>query len=533
MRKKILTLLITLICIPLTISALEPPLRATSEQVRGKLKELDNVLDKRAKYLSLRQQALDSITINLGRHPSDTISAYLRLGKALSSYSTEQSIKYLKLGLELAERHALNDYAMQYRLALSTVFPSNGFIAEALGMFKSVNFDTLPEHLYADYYCAGEKMYETVLEYYMNTDTDTEAYETECSEFRRNAMRYFPPESPEWLLRDAKRYFDGGIHRAAEVTLYDLIQSLDDTHPVYTEAARLMARCNTISGLNHDRMYYLASSAISEIKRGDREGIALHLAGQQLYTYGDINRAHSYLSKAIELVPEAGAQSLRNEALLNTLITIDNSFSSKIDNNIRLLSGLIVMLVLWGILISISLRRHKRIVKQLSRERHLVIEANNAKETFLKNFLELGIVSANRIASFRKLVNRKIASKQYVDLFEAAQSTKILDDQRKQFMTIFDASLLSIYPTFIDEINKLLRPEERYNLNDGHLPSELRVVALVRLGIDDVNRIAEAMSLSVNSIYAYKAKVRNKAINRETFDADLMNIGTIPPITKV
>ncbi len=449
---------------------------------------------------------------NLGESVTDTISAYLRLGKALSSYSTDLSIKYLRLGMGMAESHKLDDFALQYRLALATVYPSNGFIAEALRMFRSVNFDNLPQHLYADYYCAGEKMYETVLEYYMNTDTDTELYETECAEFRRNAMRYFPPESPEWLIRDAKRYIDGGIHHVAEVALYDLIQDLDDTHPIYTEASRLMARCNRITGQNHDRMYYLASSAISEIKRGDREGIALHLAGQQLYNYGDINRAHSYLSKAIELVPEAGAQSLRNEALLNTLITIDNSFGSKIDSNVRLLSGLIVMLVLWGILISISLKRYKKIVKQLSRERHLVIEANNAKETFLKKFLELGVVSANRIADFRKLVSRKVATKQYADLYEVSKSTKIIDEQRKQFMTIFDASLLSIYPTFIEEINILLRPDEQYYLPDGHLTSELRVVALVRLGVDDVNSIAEAMTLSVSSVYAYKAKYATKPL---------------------
>lgn len=170
-------------------------------------------------------------------------------------------------------------------------------------------------------------------------------------------------------------------------------------------------------------------------------------------------------------------------------------------------------------------------VNRLSRERHLVIEANNAKETFLQNFLELGIVSAKRLVSFRKLVNRKVAAGQYSDLYETSKSTRIIDEQRKQFLTIFDASLLSIYPTFIDEINRLLRPDERYDLHDNHLPSELRVIALVRLGVDDVNQIAEALTFSVGTVYAYKAKVRNKAINRDTFDSDLMNVGTMPPFS--
>lgn len=489
-------------------------------------------MSKRATYLADRKRKLDSLSLSIGPNPADTVAAYLSLGESMPSYSVEGAIKYLNKGLALAEANQMDDYATEYRLALASIYPSNGFIAEALNMFSQINIDELPKHMHAKYYCSGEKMYEEILEYYANTDVDTEAYKSECAKFRQNAMYYFPPESSEWLLREAKQYASGISIRAAQISLYDLITSLEDTDPIYTEATQLMSKCTLMPELEHDHMYYLASSAISEIKRGDRDGVALHLTGQELFDYGDIDRAHSYLSKAIESIPEPGAQSFRNEALIKTLMTIEESYDAKMNNNIRLLSVLIIMLILWVVFVSISLRRNKKIIKQLSHERHLVIEANNAKETFLRNFLELGIVSSRRLASFCRLVTRKIASKQFSDIYETSKSGKVVDEQRKQFVTIFDASLLSIYPSFITEVNALLRPEERYSLQDNHLPSELRVLALTRLGIDDVNQIAEAMGFTTSTVYAYRTKVRNKAINKDTFDSDIMNIGTLSPFSE-
>ena len=208
-------------------------------------------------------------------------------------------------------------------------------------------------------------------------------------------------------------------------------------------------------------------------------------------------------------------------------MTIDNSYSAKLKNNILILSVLVGTLALCVVLISLSLNKHKHIVKQLSRERYLVAETNKAKKTFMKNFLELGSISGRRLLSFNKIVNRKITSKQYADLYEMSKSGKIIEDQRKQFFKIFDESFLSIYPNFINELNTLLRDEEKYELTDKHLPSELRVIALACIGIDDSTQMAESMGFSINTIYAYRAKVRNKAINKSTFDCDITKLEII------
>ena len=489
---RILTTLLTLLCVSLTAFPSDVSSRVSSKLVKDKLRELDKVLVKRAAYLDDREKKLDSISCCIGELPSDTASTYLFLGDAYASYSVGHAIKYLEKGFDIATKNNLGKLETEFRLALARTYPLNGYIAEGLKMFNSVDYDNLPSEFHSNYFCTGEKMYETILDYYSETDIETAVYEKECAKFRQTAMRYFAPESPDWLLREAKQYFAAKSLHATEVSLFDL-----------------------------------AANAISETKRGDREGVGLHIIGQELYDYGDIDRSHSYLSKAVESIPDLGAQSFRNDALIKTLMTIDNSYSAKLKNNILILSVLVGTLALCVVLISLSLNKHKHIVKQLSRERYLVAETNKAKKTFMKNFLELGSISGRRLLSFNKIVNRKITSKQYADLYEMSKSGKIIEDQRKQFFKIFDESFLSIYPNFINELNTLLRDEEKYELTDKHLPSELRVIALACIGIDDSTQMAESMGFSINTIYAYRAKVRNKAINKSTFDCDITKLEII------
>ena len=147
----------------------------------------------------------------------------------------------------------------------------------------------------------------------------------------------------------------------------------------------------------------------------------------------------------------------------------------------------------------------------------------------MKNFLEMCVLSTERMNDFCRLASRKITAKQIEDLYQIIHSGRIMDAQRKEFLRLFDKSFLQAFPTFIDELNLLLRPDEQYSLADGqeHLPPELRVYAMIRLGIDDVSRMAKSMGYSTNTVYVYRGKVKSKAINKQTFDADFAKIGAV------
>ena len=143
-------------------------------------------------------------------------------------------------------------------------------------------------------------------------------------------------------------------------------------------------------------------------------------------------------------------------------------------------------------------------------------------------FLELSSIYMKRLESFSKMVNRKLQSGQVEDLMKTIKSSKFTDEQHRGFYKEFDHAFLKIYTTFVEDFNNLLRPEERIELEDPNsLTTELRIYALLRLGMEDSSKIAEFLKYSINTIYTYRNKMKNKALNRETFEQDVMKIGVI------
>lgn len=123
------------------------------------------------------------------------------------------------------------------------------------------------------------------------------------------------------------------------------------------------------------------------------------------------------------------------------------------------------------------------------------------------------------------MANRKISAGKVDDLYQLTKSGKFIENQSKEFYEIFDNAFIHIYPGFVDGVNALLKPECRIELQPGELlNTDLRILAFMRLGISDTGRIAQILNYSVNTIYAYRNKLKNKAINRETFEADIQSI---------
>ena len=131
-----------------------------------------------------------------------------------------------------------------------------------------------------------------------------------------------------------------------------------------------------------------------------------------------------------------------------------------------------------------------------------------------------------RLDNFNKIVMRKVSTGQIDDLVKMTKSTKFAEEQNKLFYENFDSAFLHIYPNFVEDFNNLLQPNERIEIKEhGKLTMELRIFAFLRMGIDDSNKIASFLHYSVNTIYTYRNKIRNKAINRASFDKDIMVIG--------
>lgn len=167
--------------------------------------------------------------------------------------------------------------------------------------------------------------------------------------------------------------------------------------------------------------------------------------------------------------------------------------------------------------------------KQLQSLNSELSEANLIKEEYIAHFLSICSLYIDKMDNYRKQISKRITLGQVAELLKISKSSDIIDNELKDFYLNFDNTFLHLYPRFVQDFNNLLNEEERIILKKGEsLNTELRIFALIRLGIDDSSKIANLLRYSVNTIYNYRAKVKNKALgNRDNFEEEVRKIGTL------
>jgi DNA-binding CsgD family transcriptional regulator len=164
---------------------------------------------------------------------------------------------------------------------------------------------------------------------------------------------------------------------------------------------------------------------------------------------------------------------------------------------------------------------------QLKILNHELLESNRTKEEHIGFFLNLCSTYIDKLEDFRKFVHRKVTSGQHEELFKVTKSNHFFDSELKEFYNNFDNTFLHLFPNFVEDFNSLLMDNERFVIKmDELLTTELRIFALIRLGITDSSRIASFLRYSVNTIYNYRTRIRNKAlVPRDDFERKVRMIG--------
>ena len=159
------------------------------------------------------------------------------------------------------------------------------------------------------------------------------------------------------------------------------------------------------------------------------------------------------------------------------------------------------------------------------------LENTNAKRELMANaFIMLCYQYIERLESQRKLVIRKIRANQQNELLSILSSSKRSTEENQNFLTQFDKIFLSLYPSFVNELNSLLIPEAQIELKgDNELTPSLRVAALVRLGVTESPKIAGILSYSLQTIYNYRSTLKNSAIDKEHFEENLQKLCSVYP----
>ena len=285
---------------------------------------------------------------------------------------------------------------------------------------------------------------------------------------------------------------------------------------------------------------YFARSAIADIKSGVKEYMSLRRLAALMFEYDDINRAYSYMKCSMEdaIFYNARLRTLESSEMFQV---IDKAYQTKEAQRQTLLKtilGITCVLLTFIFFILVYVYKQKKrlsITKdELSISNKLIKESNQnlldsniIKEEYIGLYIGHFSDYLSKIEKF-KVKAQKVAKTQGEQaLLKFIDSSLDPKDNLEEFYINFDKTILRLFPNFVEEMNKLLLKEERINLKTNDiLTPELRIFALIRLGITDSIKIAYFLRYSVSTIYNYRTKMRNKAAgNRDEFENQVMKIG--------
>lgn len=490
---------------------------------------LDNVLARQKIYVKQKEDRIDSLKQLLHR-PSLTLQQQFHLNKELGMeyelFVSDSALAYFDRSLSIAD--ALHDTARadEIRLCQIAVLSVSGMYKEASELLSRIHRSTLPDSLLPAYYNCGRQL-NSFLVNYSQDDSYAAGYLKQQNAYRDSLLTVLSPALPEYRLYEAERFIATRQYAEAKRVLLDLVRTQPEESNVYARAAFSLAHLYEEEGHPDQYEKYLILSTISDIKASVKENAALPNLAFVLYERGDITRAYHYIKRSLEDAIFCNAR-LRTIEISGILPVIDAAYKLQIERQRRQLILFLTIVSVLSVFLIVSIYLVYRQMKRLSVTQRNLRQANHIKEEYIGHFLNLCSIYIEKLDTFRRTVHRKVTAGQTEELLKLTKSSQLAGTEQKEFYANFDNAFLQLYPNFVTEFNRLLQPEERFVIKPGELlNTELRIFAIIRLGIDDSSKIANFLRYSINTIYTYRNKVKNKAIDREHFEEEVMKIGVV------
>ncbi|MDE6287115.1 MAG: hypothetical protein K2L99_09010 [Muribaculaceae bacterium] len=490
---------------------------ATAADGADALRRLDGELRQRPFYIKERQRGIDSLRAECAREGGPSLSV---LAHAYAGFNNDSALYYLRQ----AELHSRGAMLQEARFHIASLLPLAGLFKEAENKLAQVDTTQLSPLQMEAYYDHARQMYSYLAAFYERYPELHSVYSARAREMQRRLLERLTPGSDEYLYNEGELEFMHGDNSRARVILNELLARPGIDNSTRARATNHLSAIAKAEGDTLTQHFYLAESAIADTRAATREVASLQELGAELYADGDIDRAYAYLSTALANAVECAAE-MRMLESARSLPYIEQAYARKTAASRRnALWAVAVMGLLVIVLIATLLfLRHEML--HMRRLQMRLSEANRSKEVYISQFLSLCSVYMDKLKQFSKLVTRKIGAGQVEDLYRMAKNGKFVEEESREFFEVFDSAFLHMYPTFVADVNALLRPDEQIELPDPRrLNTDLRILAFMRLGIEDSSSIAQVLNYSLNTIYAYRNRMKSRAIDRDTFEADVMKI---------
>lgn len=481
------------------------------------IRNLDHALDNRQDYISKRQNRIDSLKAIQRQRPS--VEGLIEIGNLYSSFVNDSAMVYYADAYQRSQNPSLK---LSAKLKYLSIVPLSGSFESAVNEYLAIT--DIPANLKTLYYESGRKMYSYIASSFgENQGQLHKQYLNKAIEAQHALLELLPNDGIDYLYNLGELYYLSGENTRAKALLRNVTERTND-RSLLARANHHLAGISRQDGKNEEYRYHLACSAVADIESATLEVISLQELGAVLYADGDIDRAYRYLTTALDNAVRCGA-SLRMVESSRVLPIISKSYNNQARSwrkSIYFILAIlvIILMILAGTLIILY---HK--VENLKTLQQSLRHANKSKDIYINQFLKLCSIYMDKLNQFCKMAQRKISAGKTDELYQMTKSGKFIEEQSSEFYEVFDNAFLHLYPNFVDEVNKLLLPEHQIVLeNRRTLNTDIRILAISRMGIEDSASIAQILNYSINTIYAYRNRLKSRAINRESFEEDIMKI---------
>lgn len=514
---------------------------------------MDSVIAHRTDYYVQKDKKIEQIKLG-SAYVTDKkakLQMYERLVNEYSPYIYDSAMVYTQKGIYLARQTNDSDCYKKFQIIKARLLVSRSFYIEAKEILDNIEVPPTDRRLNYLYNCAQCALY-----FNLKLSThDTEygpRYDRLFHKYMDNALLYSPQKDAQYYYMKGVQlaHSNGGV-KDIEACLSKAMSQLKSDSWLYGKSAFILAK---VYGRHHQpklQERYLLLAAISDVMSATNENMALQEVALRLYKH-DVRKAQRYINMSLNDANVFSSQ-LRRVELYYNLHTILSAYNHALENAGKwyfVLTLSIIVLLVVIVVETMRIKRKNNLMQQ--NEKNLTaqteqlsainskqkeanaeleksideLEQTNAKREYMaKAYISLCYLYIEKLENQRKMVIRKIKANQQKELLSILSSSKRTAEENQTFFSQFDSIFLSLYPTFVTELNTLLTPEAQVELKENNeLTPSLRVAALIRLGITESSMIAGILSYSPQTIYNYRSALKNGAIDKDSFEENLQRL---------
>lgn len=531
MKIRILTTIFLCAFIPLQIKA------------SSQISRLDEAISKRDYYIELKQHRIDSLKNLLSdrSEPDKKLALYNEMFREYLTFNFDSTMTYVDKAEQLAERAGNYDIISQVKIHRALSLATSGHFSHAITILDKIDSHRLSPEIREEYFAACEWTYGVWAEY-SDKRTIAPDFTAKSLVYLDSLIAVTDINTPEYAYRTAENDLRAKRYDKAEKSYLSVLDRIPIDSRLYAQAAYALALTYKESGNEDKYKEWLINAAISDQMVPLKENLALQQLAMYLKKEGNLSKANSYLKIALDDAIFYNNR-LRMLEIAEKIPDIANVYQRTIeDKNNRLKTYILIiglLMLLLGCAVIYVYRQQKKVSKSKNALSELndklrllnrqLSQTNESRERYVSLFIDLCAAYIEKLNRFPAVLKLKV--KQLSDISSVADRyIRPSEAETKEMFFNFDSAFLRLYPDFINQFNLLLQEDKRIFPKKGELlNTDLRIYALVRMGIADSNKIASLLFLSSQTIFNHRTQVRNRAINRDSFEKDILSICSTMP----